>query len=560
MKKILILMCMISSLSFAATPNAGTINRDTEYNLKEQAKPKLQPPEQIKKEVDELDLPDAQKVLVNSFTIDGNTLFNDEELQELIKEYTNKELTFKRLKEVIKILATHYREADYLAKVYFPEQDVTKGVVAINIIEGKLGNIKINSNSRLNPEFSKKYISTHQQQNQPIHMNELDRSILLLSDIPGVSAESSLSGGSQRELTDITVTTKDTPFFNGSLSTSNTGSRSTGKNQATFNSALNNLSSYGDQLKFTAVKSEGNQYIYGAYNFPIFNDGLRGELFVSNSDYKLIDSFSTSESEGGADNYGFQLNYPLVRTATKNINLYTKYENKLLRDYALGSNTANKKVQYLNLGISSSFQDKLFGGGTNQISLGYTYGTLDRKSNASDYTTDQATAKTNGAYDKLYLTLNRAQQLPNDFILRFNSSFQYATQNLDSSEKMGLGGPYNVRAYPSSEASGDQALLVQIELSKNILQNLELFGFYDYGWVRTNNDLWNNWNSGSDIKNIYSLDGIGIGIKYKPVDRLSIDGTFARALKSNKGVANDSINSDGSKRSNRTWATLTYQF
>lgn len=554
------LLCCSYLLGADRVPDASTLTRDTEYNLKQQFKPKLEAPKPIQKESDELDLPNAQKVFVKRFDITGVTLFNDSVLQSLILDYTNQELTFKKLKNVLKILATHYRENGYLAKVYFPQQDVTKGIIEIKIIEGKLGTISIDSKSKLDPDFTKKFITTHQEENQPIYINKLDRSVLILSDIPGVMAKSSLSKGDKKELTDVTVTTQDTGFFNGSLAASNTGSRSTGQNQATLTSSVNNLSSYGDQLKFTAVKSKGNQYLYGEYNFPILHDGLRGALFVSNSDYELINSYASSEAEGTAHNYGVRFNYPLIRSTTSNVNLYTKYENKLLRDKALQAYTAQKKIQYIHFGISSNFQDKLLGGANNQVSLEYTKGDLDLKSNNNSFITDQASARTNGNYSKYFLTINRAQALPSDFTLRLNSNFQYSNENLDSSEKMGLGGPYSVRAYPSSEASGDQAMLLQVELAKNIQKNMELFGFYDYGWVRTNNDLWANWNGGSTIPNIYSLDGVGLGFKYQMLASLSCDITMSRALKSNRGVADDSTNSDGSRRSNRYWLNLTYQF
>ena len=40
---------------------------------------------------------------------------------------------------------------------------------------------------------------------------------------------------------------------------------------------------------------------------------------------------------------------------------------------------------------------------------------------------------------------------------------QVASKNLDNSEKMGLGGPAGVRAYPTGEAYGDQGYILNLE-------------------------------------------------------------------------------------------------
>jgi hemolysin activation/secretion protein len=67
-------------------------------------------------------------------------------------------------------------------------------------------------------------------------------------------------------------------------------------------------------------------------------------------------------------------------------------------------------------------------------------------------------------------------------------SGQLTDHNLDSSQKFYLGGPTGVRAYPSSEGSGSEGYLLNLELKKDLPFNLTGSIFYDEGYVRQNVD------------------------------------------------------------------------
>ena len=65
---------------------------------------------------------------------------------------------------------------------------------------------------------------------------------------------------------------------------------------------------------------------------------------------------------------------------------------------------------------------------------------------------------------------------------------QFASKNLDISEKMGLGGMYAVRAYPVGEAYADEGYVVNLEarlllpkFSQRMPGQMHLIGFVDTG-------------------------------------------------------------------------------
>jgi hemolysin activation/secretion protein len=95
---------------------------------------------------------------------------------------------------------------------------------------------------------------------------------------------------------------------------------------------------------------------------------------------------------------------------------------------------------------------------------------------------------------------------------------QKAARNLDSSEKLILGGINGVRAYPQGEAPGDTGYLLSAELryafNAAVPQgSLQLTGFVDTGQVKLNEEAF------AAGANRRRLSGVGVGVNwFKPND------------------------------------------
>jgi hemolysin activation/secretion protein len=92
----------------------------------------------------------------------------------------------------------------------------------------------------------------------------------------------------------------------------------------------------------------------------------------------------------------------------------------------------------------------------------------------------------NGSYEKFTWGASRLQQVGSDTLLWLALAGQQASKNLDSSEKFSLGGPTNVRAYPTGEASGDEGWRGTLELRHSIAASVQGVLFYDFGSVKIN--------------------------------------------------------------------------
>lgn len=148
-----------------------------------------------------------------------------------------------------------------------------------------------------------------------------------------------------------------------------------------------------------------------------------------------------------------------------------------------------------------------FRGGQNFFDLSYGSGRLrfgDREKEVGD----RRTAGTSGGFAKLNLNAARLQRLSDRFQLYTRLSAQWTNSNLDSSEKLGLGGPYGVRGYPLGAGSGDQGWQASTELRYALAPRWQLSAFADTGTVKVNRQPWTSEN------NTRRITATGIGASW----------------------------------------------
>ena len=140
-----------------------------------------------------------------------------------------------------------------------------------------------------------------------------------------------------------------------------------------------------------------------------------------------------------------------------------------------------------------------------------------------------------------------------------------AFNNLDSSEKISLGGPNGVRAFPSGEANGDSGYTVTGELRYDLPPllpklTLQLCGFYDYGSVTLHNKTWDGWQGTNPaLPNDYSLSGAGIGILLRQTDLFAIKASWAWKLSDNPGAMNG-VDGNGKDDIGQLWLQGSFWF
>ena len=86
--------------------------------------------------------PGGATFLLEGIQISGNQLFNSEQLIAVIAERIGTEVDFSQLEDIANAISQHYRDAGYpFARAYLPAQDVQNGLVQLEVLEGRYGEV-----------------------------------------------------------------------------------------------------------------------------------------------------------------------------------------------------------------------------------------------------------------------------------------------------------------------------------------------------------------------------------------------------------------------------------
>ena len=569
---ILVASFFILSNGAWAAPDAGSLLKQEKELQQQQNLPKSIPKSLIDDNTKEQKTQNVgEKILIKEFRFDGEIkAFTKEELRKVIQDLYNKELTFNEIQTAALRIKNFYNQKGYfLANAVIPKQEVKNGIVIIFVTEGKLDSknpyIIKKTGLRLKEDIPKQYLN--QSMNGEVTQQGLERGLLNFNDTPGVAGTITLEPGDEPGTTKIILDVVEGPLLSGSVTVDNYGSRYTGEIRTTGTVNINNPTKYGDQVGLTKIVAPKDNFDLNqaSYSFPLGRSGLRGTASYSKLEYKIGKELETNPmSMGTADLYSTSLKYPLYRTAKRSFFLDGSYDKKKLYNETTGTVTSNKELDNYGLGFTFQNTDEFITAGFSQLSFTQTFGDLDLSKVASSLTSDQGAggAKTNGSFEKSTLQFLRIQRVTEKLNLQLLANAQFSNKNLDSSEKLSLGGATGVRAYPSGEASGDEGRKISLDAKYNLKSGTR-FGdiiasvFYDYGKIRQYKDTLD---ISMTTPNEYSLEGWGVALDLISAGKYNVKVGWADAIGGNPGKTSEGKNSDGRGDLSRYWFLASAQF
>ncbi|MCK9382488.1 MAG: ShlB/FhaC/HecB family hemolysin secretion/activation protein [Sulfuritalea sp.] len=493
------------------------------------------------------------KIVVKSLNVTGAQVYSEAELLALTGFTPGSELSLADLRGMAAKIASHYRSHGYfVAQAYLPAQDIKNGAVTIAVIEGHYGKVQLNNQTNLSDGLATGLLGGLNE-GDLVQSEPLENRLLLLSDVPGVNVKSTLVPGASVGASDLIVDLTPAPRVSGEVDFDNAGNRYTGEYRLGGTVNLNNLAGHGDIASLRGMTAgSGLNYARAAYQMQ-FGKATAGVSY-SALEYKLGKEFEPLRAHGTAEIASIYGSYPLIRSRNNNVNVGLAYEDKTFQDKEdVTPSVTDKKAQVLMGSLYGNHRDGFGGGGLTAYSLTWSTGELDIETPAAR-TIDAATAKTNGHYDKLGFTGMRLQSVTPRLALYAGLNAQFASKNLDSSEKMELGGMYGVRAYPEGEAYADEGYVLNLEARyqlvrffENLRGQLQLIGFVDTGSVTTHRNPW------VDGPNSRTLSGAGVGLNWSETNNF-----MARAYYAVK-VGNEKATSAPDK-SGRFWIQLVKYF
>lgn len=496
-----------------AVPGAGTILQ--------QVKP-LAPPSApaaatltVKPSTD-VAMPSGAPFSVNTLQIQGNTLFDTETLHALVAEAEGQTMPLNQLEAQVARIAAYYNSEGYpLVRVVIPVQTVRDGIVKVQVIEGRYGNVSLNNTSQVNDGLLQATLAPLES-GKVVGQVELDHALLLLSDVPGVKVNGVLKPGQTLGATDLVVeTVQSGPAVSGNVMLDNGGNSYTGEARISGTVFVVNPLQYGDVLSISALSS-GDKMNYGRLAYDVLVNGSGTHLGGSFSAlrYTLGAPLEALEAHGSAEVASLWVKHPLVRS--RDVNLYGKVQLDRLelsdRIDARASRT-DRHLDNVTASLQGDLRDKALTGAITSWNLGATVGRVGFDDGAAQ-ALDAESARTSGGYSKLNANLARLQGLSAKDTLYLGLAGQWADGNLDPSQKISVGGPYTVRAYEVGAVSGDNGYTGTVELRHDLEASgnnrWQAIAFIDSAHVQINRDVW----AGVTGANSATLSGAGVGINW----------------------------------------------
>ncbi|AFZ42843.1 surface antigen (D15) [Halothece sp. PCC 7418] len=522
-----LMLLTFAPLALAQT-DAGDVNPPSTAPLEELQPRPLPPPEELfsppsaPEAVSEAEIP--RTLTINAFRVVGSTVFSDEELTALLVPYTNRPLRFSELLQARNAITNYYLRQGYVTSgAILPPQKLTEGIVTIQVIEGKVEEIVVKVEGRLNPDYIRDRAALAAK--TPLQIDELQSALQLLELDPGIasiSAELSATPEVGKNLLTIQVETADTFALDLLVDNGRSPSVGTVRRQASLTES--NLLGYGDEAFLSYTNTDGSDAFEVSYRLPVNpRHGNLSFAYGRTHSEVIEDPFTPLDIQSDYRYYEISFYQPVILTPTQELTLgitasRQESENFLFEDQpfplSVGSD-AEGETRITALRFSQEWiqrgENEVFAA-RSQFSVGVDW--LD------------GTVNENAPDTRFFAWRGQGQwvrRLAEDALILIRSDLQLASQSLPPLEQFGSGGLGSVRGYRQDALLSDNGWLASAEVRLPILRVddwdsvLQVTPFVDLGIA------WNNERNGENRPQLDSnvLTGVGLGVRWQTGDHLT---------------------------------------
>lgn len=472
-------------------------------------------------------------------------LLDNDEFRQLMKDFRGKPVSWKSIGQMVRVTILYFRQKDRpVVDVIVPEQDISNGVVQLLVVEARIGKVKVEGNRWFSDELLRGNIRL--KKDDVIHTGKLLADIDYLNRNWFRFVRPVLSPGKEPGTTDLTLDVEDRFPVRFYIGYEDTGSRLTkiGRYVAGFN--WGNVFGLDHELgyQFTTNSRFDDIYVHSwYYRIPLLN---RDKL-------SFFGSYSDVQARIGDDLATAGTNWQVSGRYVASLPDLGEYRHELQGGFdfkALSNSLEFGGMEVFSSGIhvsqfaiqyDSRLPDPL---GSTSLMLGgyYSPGYLTSRQDKEEY--EIARAGTDPEYGYGQIELERTWQLPGKASLVNRFTGQASTDRLPISEQLGFGGYSTVRGYDEREVNADQGFMTTVELRspefvlgrfgrKGRLENrVQLLTFWDYGNAVNRTRL-----AGED--KTAELHSVGVGVRYRIGDHLSVRFDYGHRLKTTGGGLDD---------------------
>lgn len=477
---------------------------------------------------------DKKIFTLQAVVLDGSSVYSPGEVTELFKGMIGQSVSFADLVNMSRQMTVQYREDGYMfSRAILPPQKINGGVVHLQAVEGRVTGVQVVGDFKDENGLIQAYANKIRSEG-PANQAQVERYLLLIDDLPGISARSVMKPSDVPGGGDLIIEVKQDPF-EGSASIDNRGSRYLGPFRGTLVGAFNSLFGIHDRTTVRGIlTSQTKELRYGdiTHEEQIGTEGTRLSGRIALTRTNVGGNLKSLDIDGDSELYELNLLHPLIRGRQANLNLLGGFGALDSRTDIGNTPNTEDRVRYAWGGGRYDFTDTLRG--VTQIEGRLTQG-LDIF-NATDDGAGRSRTNGDHTFTRANLNIIRVQELWGNFSAMGSVGGQYSWDPLLVSQEFAIGaGPFG-RAYDAGEISGDHGAAGVVELrygepleDNSFIQSYEFYGFYDIGKV------WNKSPAAGENAND-SLASAGVGVRFNLLNDFSgyveVDSPLTRSVTS----------------------------
>lgn len=468
----------------------------------------------------------ARMVTITAVTVGGATAFPPAQLETVIGPISGT-VPLQRIEEARIAILNLYRDAGYVFTVVdaVVERD---GLLRLNVGEAEIVEVRLDGD--IGPAGTQVLRFLENLRGvRPIDTETLERWLLLVEDIPGVTMRAVLRPAGTVPGALSLVAQVGRQAVTGYVTADNRAYQLTGPQQGLAAVQFNSFTSLGEQTELQFYYANGATSLYGQASTEFFvgSQGARVRLYAGTGETTPSAPLRDIGYQGTTTTAGISAAYPLIRRRQQTLTLAAAFDmidtDIKLTDTAFGDQTLSQdSLRVLRVGGQWAVFDQLLGdnrSAVNVLSLRLHQGLTGLGASASNSPLlSRAGAQTD--FTKVTFEVSRTQSLFSpwngaNLALYGLVAGQWSNDILPQAEKFYLGGARLGRGYYAGQVTGDSALAATAELQLSVAYEATLFGhavridpmvyaFYDWG------ETWEN----QPLDPNRQISSVGIGTRF----------------------------------------------
>jgi hemolysin activation/secretion protein len=488
--------------------NQGEIKElnNGKYDYKKQNAPDIKEDETTKKDFYD----EKAGIVVNpSFDLKkivfvGNTRFKEKELNKYFEPLIGKTIYINDVFNTVnKINKMYYSNGYYTSYAYVPPQKIKNNTIVVNIVEGKIGEIKIEGNNHSKDNYLKNAIlaSNGLEEGKVFNINEVRNSLDIINSKKYIKGQIAIEEGKNQDSSDLTLNISERYPLSFNTIWDNDGNRLVGRQRGIMMLSNNNLFGLGHSIYGGTVLAKGTAAALAGYKMPVGKHGTELQFDYSYSHVNLLEEQAVNNISGKAQTFSSRIVQPLFKSDKIDLKTDLGIDFILANSMQYSTNTpiSDYKLTVLRQGFNITKYDN---SGLNAGRLESSFGIpiLGATESTSSYFGNETTDPQSAFY-KIRFDLIRLQRLPKDCFGIFRVSTQYSPNNLYPSEQIQFGGVNSIRGFQPGNClsdigtNGTFEIRTPLPFFKVVLpkkyeyldKKLKLGIFYDWGVFSTQN-------------------------------------------------------------------------